>query len=142
LFGKRLVVCCETEDNRRFAEAAVKELCGGDTVKARRMREDFWSFKPSHTLMLVTNHKPVVKGTDNGIWRRLRLIPFNQRFWDPNRGESGPPELQADSRLKDKLRPELAGIVAWLVRGCIEWQREGLGQPDEVTAATAEYRDA
>src|SRR5690606_38008565 len=104
--------------------------------------EDFWSFKPSHTLMLVTNHKPVVKGTDNGIWRRLRLIPFTATFWHTSKGESGPPELQADPRLKDKLRPELPGIVAWLVRGCLEWQAEGLGQPEEVTAATAEYRDA
>ena len=74
------------------AKVFVKELTGGDTVKARRMKEDFWSFKPSHTLMLVTNHKPIVQGTDHGIWRRIRLLPFTQRFWDPGEGaKSGPP---------------------------------------------------
>ena len=70
LHGKRLVACVETDENRRLAEGLVKELTGGDTIKARRMREDFWSFKPQHTALLVSNHKPEVRGTDNGIWRR------------------------------------------------------------------------
>jgi putative DNA primase/helicase len=125
-----------------LAETVVKELSGGDTVKARRMREDYWSFKPSHSLALVTNHKPIVRGTDHGIWRRLRLIPFTQRFWDAGKGETGPDGYQADPRLKEKLHPELPGIVRWLVDACREWQREGLGQPQEVTDATAQYRDA
>jgi putative DNA primase/helicase len=140
LHGKRLIVCNETDQTSTFAETTLKELTGGDTVKARRMREDFWSFRPSHTLMLVTNHKPIVRGTDHGVWRRLRLLPFTQTFWDRAKGETGPDEYEADPRLKDKLRPELAGIVSWLVRGCIAWQRQGLGQPAEVTAATADYR--
>lgn len=140
LFGKRLVVASETDDGRRLAEGLVKELTGGDRLKGRRMREDFWEFVPSHTLLLITNHKPRVYGTDHGIWRRLCLVPFTQKFWDAERGESGPPELKADKGLRNKLRAENAGILAWLVGGCLEWQRDGLGQPDEVTAATATYR--
>lgn len=142
LHGKRLIVCIETDENRRLAESTVKELTGGDTVKARRMREDFWSFRPSHSLFLVTNHKPIVRGTDHGIWRRLRLIPFTQQFWDADKGESGPPDLQADKHLKDKLKVEFPGILKWLVDACLEWQKEGLGQPDEVTAATKVYQDS
>ncbi len=142
LWGKRLVVCSETDDGRRFAEAALKELSGNDTVTARRMREDFWTFRPSHTLMLVTNHKPIVRGQDHGVWRRLRLVPFTQTFWHRSKGESGPADMEANSRLSEELRPELAGIVRWLVDACREWQRDGLGQPAEVTEATADYRDA
>jgi putative DNA primase/helicase len=131
LFGKRLVVCSETDDGRRLAESTVKELSGGDTVKARRMRENFWQFKPSHTAILVTNHKPVVRGTDHGIWRRLRLVPFTVTI---------PPEKQ-DTQLIDKLLAERAGILKWLVDGCLGWQAaKGLGQPPEVEAATADYR--
>jgi putative DNA primase/helicase len=140
LFGKRLVVSAESDEGRRLAEGLVKQLTGGDRVKARRCREDFWSFKPSHTLLLVTNHKPIVRGRDDGIWRRLRLIPFLQRFWQASKGESGPADLEADPRLKEKLRPELPGVVSWLVKACLEWQRFGLGQPAEVTAATADYK--
>ena len=132
----------ETDENRRLAESMVKELCGGDTVKGRRMHEDFWSFRPSHTLILVTNSKPKVGGTDDGIWRRLRVVPFTQRFWDRGNGESGMAGLEADKRLGEKLRPELSGIVRWLVDACREWQRKGLQQPPEVTSATVGYREA
>ena len=142
LHGKRLVICAETDENRRLAEGLVKELTGGDTIKARRMREDFWSFKPSHTAVLTTNHKPEVRGTDHGIWRRLRLVPFVVTFWDRGKGESGPPELEADKHLAAKLQAEAAGILRWLVEGCLAWQRGGLDEPAEVTAATAEYRSA
>ncbi len=140
LFGKRLVACVETDDNRKLSESAVKVLTGGDTIKARRMREDFWEFQPSHTVLLVTNHKPVVQGTDHGIWRRLRLIPFTTKFWDPDKGETGPPELEADKKLGEKLKVESAGILRWCVDGCLDWQRHGLVDPPEVRAATADYR--
>jgi putative DNA primase/helicase len=142
LFGKRLVVSCESEEGRRLGESTVKQLTGGDTIKARRCREDFWSFKPTHTLLLVTNHKPVVRGLDDGIWRRLRMIPFAQRFWQASKGEAGPADFEANPRLKEHLRPELPGIMKWLVNGCLEWQRVGLGQPDEVTSATRDYKSA
>ena len=83
LFGLRLAVLHESDHGRRLAEGTVKRLTGGDRVKARRMREDFWSFDPSHTFVMLTNHKPVVGGTDEGIWRRLRLVPVGRR--DPRR---------------------------------------------------------
>lgn len=140
LFGKRLVFCVETDQGRSLSESTAKELTGGDTVTARRMQENFWSFKPSHTVVMATNHKPQVKGTDHAIWRRLRLCPFNQKFWDASRGESGPPELKADSTLKEKLRAEYPGILRWLVEACLEWRREGLGEPEQVRIATSEYR--
>ena len=130
LFGMRLVASVETEDGRRFAESLVKQLTGGDKVRARRMRQDFWEFEPTHTVFLATNHKPEVRGTDTAIWRRIRLIPFTETI---------PPEQQ-DKKLPSKLRAELPGILAWCVEGCLEWQREGLQAPDEVRKATGEYR--
>jgi len=142
LHGKRLVVASETDDGRRLSEGLLKELTGGDTIKARRMREDFWEFDPSHTFVMLTNHRPVVRGTDHGIWRRLCLVPFAQTFWDADRGETGDPELRADKRLREKLRAEYPGILRWLVDGCLQWQRSGLREPDEVRSATEEYRSS
>lgn len=130
LVGKRFVVASETEGGCRLAEALVKQLTGGDRITARRMREDFWEFPPTHKLFLATNHKPQVKGTDHGIWRRLLLIPFTATF----EGGSKDPELPA------KLLTEAEGILAWAVRGCLAWQKEGLQPPPEVVAATQEYR--
>lgn len=141
LFGQRLVVASETDSGRRLAEATVKTLTGGDRIRARRMREDFWEFNPTHKIMLLTNHKPRVIGTDHGIWRRLRLIPFEKRFWDPDKGESGLPELKADKRLSDKLRECQAGILTWAVEGCLEWQKVGLGTSLSISRATEEYRN-
>lgn len=131
LFGKRLVVAIESEGGRRLNETLVKELTGGDRIRARRMREDFWEFSPAHTLIMATNHRPVIRGTDNGIWRRLRLVPFNTKVEGS----------QADLSMPAKLRAEFPGILAWCVRGCLEWQAKGLEEPDAVTAATSEYRD-
>jgi putative DNA primase/helicase len=104
------------------------------------MREDFWTFKPSHKLVLATNHKPRIKGTDHAIWRRLVLLPFEQRFWNPAKGESGPESLRQDKDLPQKLASETEGILAWMVRGCLDWQNNGLQIPDSVRVATAEYR--
>lgn len=130
LLGKRLVVATETDSGQRLAEGLVKQVSGGDPVKARRMREDFWQFNPTHKLWLATNHKPRVRGTDYAIWRRIRLIPFNVTI---------PPEEQ-DRTLPEKLREELSGILRWAVEGCLAWQRQGLDVPDEVAAATEAYR--
>ncbi|MCA9109823.1 MAG: hypothetical protein KDA52_07740 [Planctomycetaceae bacterium] len=128
LFGKRLVVSTETEDNRTLDESLVKQLTGGDTITARRMREDFWSFSPTHKLILCTNHKPKVKGTNHAIWRRLRVVPFDVRFNKPDR------------EMPQKLRAEQTAILAWLVRGCVEWTQRGLDEPESVRVATAKYR--
>jgi putative DNA primase/helicase len=140
LFGKRLVVANETEDGRRLAESLVKDLTGGDRIRARRMREDFWEFTPQHKILLATNHKPEVRGGDHAIWRRLALIPFTETFWDQEKGETGTENRQMDKSLPAKLKAEAPGILGWLVRGCLEWQRDGLNLPDKVRTATAEYR--
>jgi P4 family phage/plasmid primase-like protien len=131
LFGKRLVFCIETEAGRRLAEAIVKEMTGGDTMRARRMREDFWEFTPTHHIWLASNDKPAVWGTDNGIWRRIKLIPFEVII---------PPDQQ-DLNLKDKLRGELSGILNWAIEGCRQWQREGMQEPKKVSLATEGYRE-
>jgi putative DNA primase/helicase len=131
LFGRRVAVCVESSKGGRLDEALVKELTGGDPITARRMREDFWSFLPQHKICLITNHRPTIAGTDHGIWRRIRLIPFSVVIADADQ----------DKNLPDRLREEYRGILAWMVEGCLAWQRDGLGTPEEVTAATKEYRE-
>jgi putative DNA primase/helicase len=130
LFGARFVVCMENEEGRRLAESLVKHITGRDRIKARRMREDFWEFDPTHTVFLGTNHRPEVRGTDHAIWRRLKLIPFDVTI----------PETEQDKTLPETLRSELQGILAWVVWGCLEYQRYGLGEPDQVRDATRGYR--
>ena len=130
LHGKRFVSAIEVEDGRRLAEGLVKQMTGGDQLKARFMRADFFQFDPTFKLFLSANHKPVITGTDYAIWRRIRLIPFTVTI----------PDTEKDPRLAEKLRSELPGILAWAVRGCLAWQREGLHTPAAVTDATASYR--
>ncbi len=130
LFGKRFVACIEAEDGRRLAESLVKELTGGDRIRARRMREDFWEFSATHKIWLGANHKPQVRGTDHGIWRRIKLIPFTVTI----------PDDKQDKELPVKLLGELPGILNWALQGCQEWQRFGLGEPSAVKEATNEYR--
>jgi putative DNA primase/helicase len=144
LFRIRLVIASETHQGRRLNESLVKDLTGGEPIRARRMKEDFWEFKPTHKVILLTNHRPRVSGTDEGIWRRIRLVPFTATFWDPNDpGKSAaqlPANRKQDKQLGEKLAAEREGILAWLVRGCMEWRRDGLTLPDKVRLATAEYR--
>ena len=140
LHGKRFALGSESEDGQRLNEALVKSLTGGDKIVARRMREDFWTFTPTHKLALMTNHKPRIKGTDYGIWRRLVMIPFSQKFWNPAKGETGPEELRRDETLGDRLHQCMPGILAWIVRGAIEWHKSGLQLSPEILAATREYQ--
>ena len=142
LFGKRFVACSETEEGKRLAESMVKELTGSEKIRARRMREDFWEFSPTHKIALCTNHRPIVSGTDVGIWRRLRLIPFEVRFWDPDHESEGPPELRQDKNLQTKLKDECSGILTWIVRGCIEWLHDGEQSPEAVRRETDAYRES
>jgi putative DNA primase/helicase len=130
LFGLRLALTYETNAGRRLAEGTVKRLTGGDRIKARRMREDFWSFDPSHSIVMSTNHKPIIVGTDEGIWRRLRLVPFDVVV----------PEGERDPKLPERLETETDGILAWLVCGHRAWRDRGLADPAAVTAATAAFR--
>ncbi len=130
LFGMRVVASIEVEDGRRLAEALVKNLTGGDKIRARRMRQDNWQFDPTHTVFMAVNHKPIVRGNDTGIWRRIRLIPFTETIAPADQ----------DKQLPDKLRAELPGLLAWAIEGCLEWRREGLQAPEAVRKATAGYR--
>lgn len=130
LYGKRMAVCAEVGEYVTLDEAKVKDLTGGDAIAVRRMREDFWDLEPTHTLFVAGNHKPVVKGNDLGIWRRIRLIPWLVIV---------KPE-DVDRDLPRKLRDEASGILRWAVHGCLEWQRIGLETPAIVLEATTEYR--
>jgi putative DNA primase/helicase len=130
LFGKRMVACIESEDGGRLAEALVKELTGGDSIRARRMRENFFEFKPSHHVWMSTNHRLIVRGTDHGIWRRLRMLPFTVTIADEDQ----------DAALPEKLRAEFSGILNWAVLGCLDWQHQGLLEPPDVMTATEGYR--
>ena len=130
LKGARFVAASETEEGRRLAESLVKDLTGQDTISARFMRAEWFDFTPTHKLWLSTNHKPEIRGTDNAIWRRIRLVPWDVAI----------PPAERDRKLAEKLRGELPGVLAWIVRGCIEWRREGLQAPAEVRKATAGYR--
>jgi putative DNA primase/helicase len=130
LIGRRFVTATETEEGRRFAESTLKQLTGGDTIKARRMRQDFFQFAPTHKIWMAANHRPQVRGTDHAIWRRIRLIPWNAKVAPGER----------DERLKERLAAELPGILNWALEGCRAWQQGGLAPPEAVVAATAEYR--
>jgi putative DNA primase/helicase len=130
LRGARLVAAVESESGRRFAEALVKQLTGGDVVVARRLYREHFEFMPVFKLIIATNHRPTIRGTDTAIWRRVHLVPFTITI---------PPE-ERDPELPDKLLEERAGILAWAVEGCAEWQRIGLDPPEDVRAATDAYR--
>ena len=119
------------EKGRRLAESKVKQLTGRDTMTARFLFGENFDFKPELKLWLSTNNKPVIQGADDAIWDRIRLIPFTQRF----------DGSKADSKLPDKLRNELAGVFAWIVEGCLEWQEHGWEEPKPVTDATKQYRE-
>jgi putative DNA primase/helicase len=130
LFGRRLALVIETDEGQKLAEAFVKQLTGGDRIRGRRVFENTWEYAPTHKVLLVTNHKPRVRAIDHAFWRRVKLINFGVTIEDENQ----------DKRLPDKLRAEAPGILAWAVRGCMDWQRRGLGESDSVRRETAKYR--
>jgi len=130
LVGRRLVVADESQLGQRLDESRVKALTGGDAISVRLLRKEFFTYTPAYKIWLATNHKPNIRGTDHGMWRRVRLIPFEVRFDEENR----------DPQLADKLKSEATGILAWAVRGCLEWQRIGLDPPAKVLQATEAYR--
>lgn len=131
LCGKRFVAVNETGDGRALAEALIKNATGGDEMTARHLYHEPFRFRPTHHFWLFSNHKPNVRGTDPGIWRRINLIPFERKF-----------EADAnDKELAAKLEAELSGILSWIVRGAVAWFAEGrLRTPEIVTAATQQYR--
>jgi putative DNA primase/helicase len=130
LYRRRFVACVEAGQRSRLDEGLVKELTGGDVMTGRYLYGQEFNFAPTHKAILVTNHRPEVAGTDEGIWRRPKLVPFNRSI----------PDAEQDKALPGKLLAELPGILADCVRGCLEWQRDGLAPPPEVELATADYR--
>lgn len=129
LRGARLVTSIEVENGRRWAEAKIKTLTGGDKVSARFMRQDFFEYQPQFKLLIAGNHKPGLRDVDEAMRRRLHLIPFTVTI---------PPEKR-DKELSEKLLAERDSILAWAIAGCLEWQELGLRPPESVLSATEEY---
>jgi putative DNA primase/helicase len=130
LNGARYVFASEAEEGQKLAEATIKDITGADIISARFMRGEWFDFTPVFKIWLATNHKPKIRGRDNAIWDRIRLIPF----------EVSIPTSEQDPRLLDKLQAESAGILAWAVRGCQDRLQDGLQPPRKVIQATAAYR--
>ena len=132
LVGVRLATVVETEESARLRESLLKRLSGGDRMTARFLYGEFFEFDPTAKFVLSTNHRPNIRGTDHAIWRRINLVPFTVKI----------PEAEKNLAIAETLRSEGAGILAALVRGCLEWQKVGLRPPETVRAATKSYREA
>lgn len=132
LQGARLVTAVETEEGRRWAESRIKTLTGGDKISARFMRQDFFEYQPEFKLLITGNHKPGLRSVDEAMRRRFHLIPFPLAL----------AKVDRDPHLKEKLKAEWPGILAWMIEGCLRWQELGLRPPTAVTAATLAYFEA
>lgn len=130
LRGVRAALMNETSQGSRFDEAKLKDLTGGDTLTARFLHQEFFDFAPTHRILIRGNHKPMIHGTDEGIWRRLQLVPFGVQI----------PASEQDRHLLGKLTAELPGVLTWALVGCREWQQQGLNPPAIVTEAVRQYR--
>lgn len=128
--GRRFVTSSETDQGQRLHEARVKQLTGMGKLLGRKIYGSPFEFDPMFKLFLDANHKPEIRGTDQAIWSRIRLIPFNVSI----------PKAEQDRKLGEKLGAELAGVFAWAVEGCMKWQKEGLGAPAAVALAGETYR--
>lgn len=132
LRGARLVTSIEVEKGRRWAEAKIKSLTGGDRISARFMRQDFFEYTPQFKLLIAGNNKPSIRDVDEAMRRRMHLIPFTTTV----------PPQRRDPRLHKRLLEEKDGILRWAIEGCMAWQQEGLKPPARVLAATEEYLEA
>jgi putative DNA primase/helicase len=130
LAGPRFVCTSEVDEEHRLNEQLIKDITGGDTIEGRRLYQEAFTFKPQFKPWMYGNHKPEIRGTDDAIWSRVRLVPFEVSF-----------KGREDINLPDKLEAELPGILNWALRGCLDWQRHGLRPPAKVQAATQAYRD-
>ena len=130
LAGPRFVCTSEVDEEHRLNEQLVKDITGGDTLEGRRLYQEAFTFKPQFKPWMYGNHKPEIRGTDDAIWSRVRLVPFEVSF-----------KGREDLELADKLEAELSGIFNWAIQGCLDWQRHGLQPPAKVQAATQAYRD-
>ena len=138
LQGKRLVWGSETRQGDKLNIAQIKLLTGGGEISTRQLHGRQYSFTPTHKLLLMTNYKPHADARDQAFWSRACLIEFGIRFVAHPQASN---ERQADPHLKEKLKQERSGILAWLVRGCLAWQQQGLAIPPSIQLATEKYRD-
>lgn len=140
LRGARIVTTSETEKSRKMAESIVKRVTGGDAIVASFKHERSFEFRPCFTIWMAANHKPVITGTDYGIWRRILLIPFSAKFVKPGK-ELNATTFLIDKSLRADLGKELPGILRWAIEGYAEWRKEGLNPPEIVQLATKEYEE-
>lgn len=140
LFGRRLVVCTETELDQKLAESLLKQLTGSDVIRGRQMRQDNWQFRPTHKLILCTNHMPKLSGGDDALWRRIVVVPFSMRFWDAATDLPGPETLRQDKGLPLRLKAVGTAILTWMVEGCREWFADGLPVPHSLRELTVKQR--
>ena len=132
LRGARVVIAQETEQNHRWAESRIKALTGGDPITARFMRQDFFTFHPVFKLVIAGNHKPSLRSVDEAVRRRFNIVPFLLNLCEDKR----------DRDLSSKLKGEWPGILAWMIKGCLDWQQIGLAPPKAVVDATEEYLES
>jgi putative DNA primase/helicase len=130
LRGTRFVTTSETEQDKRLSEYLIKQATGNDQLIARFLYGEYFNFVPTFKIFMASNHKPIIKGTDHAIWRRIKLIPFTTTI----------PDDKQDKYLEQKLLEEKSGILNWLIEGMLRWQKEGLKTPTIVLNATDEYR--
>lgn len=131
LRGVRFVFATESGQDRALDEARIKAISGGDSLRCRFLHQEFFEFAPEFKVILATNHRPTIRGQDHGIWRRIHLFPYEQRF------EEG----AENKNLKNELRAEYSGIVNWLIEGVRLWRKEGLKPPAAVQMAIEGYKD-
>ncbi|WP_044796180.1 phage/plasmid primase, P4 family [Bacillus cereus] len=131
LVGARFVSAIESEEGEKLSESFVKQITGGEPVLARFLRQEYFEFVPEFKVFFTTNHKPVIGGLDEGIWRRVKLIPFNLNL----------PSHKRDKRLPEKLSLEMPGILNWAIEGCMKWQQGRLKEPKVVAEATGQYKE-
>ncbi|WP_176085748.1 phage/plasmid primase, P4 family [Martelella sp. HB161492] len=129
--GARLVAASEPEMGVHLKDALVKSLTGGEVIAVRRLNQDFFELVPQFKIILSGNHKPIIRDDSDGIWRRVKLVPWDVQI----------PESDVDRDLPRKLRAEKAGIFAWMVRGALDYLQRGLMEPEGISAATREYRE-
>jgi putative DNA primase/helicase len=130
LAGSRFVSAVESNEGEKLDESIVKQITGGESIIARFLHKDYFEFSPEFKVFFTTNHKPIVKGTDEGIWRRIKLIPFLAYI----------PTEKQDLQLPVKLKEEVSGILNWMVEGCLLWQKEGLKDANSVSRSNQDYR--
>lgn len=139
--GVRLVTAAEPESGAKFSESLIKQITGGEEIKARHLHKGFFEFKPECKVMLSFNNKPIIRGQDEGIWRRIALVPFAQRYVEAHELTASPGAKLKDKDLEAKLWEERSGILNWMLDGYRLWEEKGLCIPQSVRAATSQYRD-